>query len=107
VSKERARTRAARVAVAEKEKAKRARRVSRRLRRQAFLRGLIPRRRRRTGRLFVRRSRAQRIGLVVVPLLVVGAVLLLVDDPALRLVLLALFVLALPALVVVVLGRRS
>jgi DNA-binding TFAR19-related protein (PDSD5 family) len=107
VSKERARTRAARAAAAEKEKAKRARKVARRLRRQALLRSLKPRRRRRTGRLFVRRSRAQRIGLVVVPLLVVGAVWVLVDDPALRLLLLALFVIALPALVVVVLGRRS
>jgi hypothetical protein len=107
VSKERARTRAARTAAAEKEKAKRARSVARRLRRQALLRSLRPRRRRRTGRLLVRRSRTQRIGIVVVPLLVVGAVFLLVDDPALRLVLIALFVLALPALVVVALGRRS
>jgi hypothetical protein len=107
VSKERARLRAQRTAVAEREKAARARRVSRRLRRQQLLRALKPRRRRRTGRLLVRRSRGQRIGIVVLPILAVAAVWFLVDDPALRLVLLAMLVLVLPAVVVVVLGRRS
>jgi Flp pilus assembly protein TadB len=107
VSKERARLRAERTAVAEREKAKRARRVSRRLRRQALLRSLKPRPRRRPGRLQVRRSRGQRVGIVVLPVLVIAAVWFLVPEPALRLVLIALLILVLPAVVVVTLGRRS
>ena len=106
MSKERARLRAERTALAEREKAKRARRVSWRQRRQAIVRNLRPRRRR-TGRLLVRRSRGQRAGIVVLPVLAIAAVWFLVPEPALRLVLIALIVLVLPALVVVVLGRRS
>jgi hypothetical protein len=57
------------------------------------------------GRLH-RRSRAQRIGIVVVPLLAALVVWLLVPDPALRIVLTAMIVIAVPALVVLVLGKR-
>jgi hypothetical protein len=105
VSKERARRRAERLAVLEKEKAARARRVARRQRRRALLRSLTPRRRS-SGRLY-RRSRSQRIGIAVVPLIAAAATWLLVPDLALRIVLIAMIVLILPALVVVVLGRRS
>ncbi|HET9518422.1 MAG TPA: hypothetical protein VFO77_11905 [Actinoplanes sp.] len=106
MSKERARRREQRAAILEREKAVRARRVARRLRRRQLLQSLTPRRRR-TGRLQARRSRGQRIGIVVVPAVLLGALWYLVDDPALRLLLVALLVLVLPALVVVVLGRRS
>jgi Flp pilus assembly protein TadB len=105
VSKERARRRAERVAVLEKTKAARARRVARRQRRRALVRSLTPQRRS-SGRLY-RRSRAQRIGIIVVPVIVAVVTWLLVPDLALRIVLTAMIVLVLPALVVVVLGRRS
>jgi Flp pilus assembly protein TadB len=105
VSKERARRRVERLAVLEKEKAARARRVARRQRRRALVRSLAPRRRS-PGRLY-RRSRGQRAGIAVVPLVAAVAVWVLVPELALRLVLIAMIVLVLPALVVVVLGRRS
>jgi Flp pilus assembly protein TadB len=105
MSKERARRRVERLAVLEKQKAARARKVARRLRRQAFRRSLVPKRRG-SGRLY-RRSRAERAGIAVVPVVAAVAVWLLVPDLALRIVLTAMIVLVLPALVVVVLGRRS
>jgi hypothetical protein len=105
VSKERARRRAERLAVLEKEKAVRARKVARRGRRQALVRRLRPRFGR-DGRLY-HRSRRQRIGIVVVTLLAVAAVWMLIPDLALRIILTAMLVLAVPALVVVVLGRRA
>ena len=104
MSKERAKRRAERLAVLEKEKAARARKVARRQSRRALVRKLTPQRRS-SGRLH-RRSRAQRVGIVVIPLLAAGLVWFLVPDVALRLVLIAMIVLVLPALVVVVLGRR-
>ncbi|GIF11948.1 hypothetical protein [Actinoplanes teichomyceticus] len=106
MSKERARRRAERLAVLEREKAARARKVARRQRRRALLKKLTLPTIGSPGRLY-RRSRAQRIGIVVVPLLAVAAVWVFVPDPALRVLLTALLVLAAPALVVVVLGRRS
>jgi Flp pilus assembly protein TadB len=107
VSKERARRRAARQAQAEAERARRARSVARRQRRRTLLRRLTPRLPdRRTGRLFVRRSRAERAGVVVLSLLAVAAIWALVDNVALRLVLIVLLILALPAAVVIALGRR-
>jgi Flp pilus assembly protein TadB len=105
VSKERARRRAERLAVLEKEKAARARQVARRQQRRALVRRLTPQIGS-TGRLH-RRSRGQRIGIVVVPVLAAVAVWLLVPDLALRVVLTAMIVIAVPALVVLVLGRRS
>jgi Flp pilus assembly protein TadB len=105
VSKERARRRAERLAVLEREKAVRARKVARRQRRRAVVRRLTPGRLPSSGRLH-RRSRAQRIGIVVVPLVAVIAVWVLVPDLALRFVLTAMIVIAVPALVVLVLGKR-
>ena len=106
MSKERARRRAERLAVLEREKAVRARRVARRQRRRAMVRKLVPARRSRTGRLHVY-TRAEKTGIAVVPLVAAAAVWILVPDVALRIVLIAMIVLVLPALVVVVLGRRS
>jgi hypothetical protein len=104
VSKERARRRAERLAVLEREKAVRARRVARRQQRRALLRKLTPSRGR-TGTLHVF-TRAEKAGIVVVPVVAAAAVWLLIPDIALRLVLLVLIILVLPALVAVVLGRR-
>jgi Flp pilus assembly protein TadB len=105
VSKERARRRAERLAVLEKEKAARARKVARRTTRRRLVRRLTPQRRG-SGQLH-RRSRGQRAGIVLIPLIAAVAIWILVPDLALRLVLIAMIVLAVPALVVVVLGRRS
>jgi Flp pilus assembly protein TadB len=105
VSKERARRREERLAVLEKEKAKRARKVARRDRRRVLFKRIRPNVRR-SGRLY-RRSRRQRIGIVVVPALGIAAIWLLVPELALRVVLTILIVLALPVLVVVILGRRA
>ncbi len=92
--------------MAEREKAARARRVARRQNRRALLRRLTPRRRKRTGRLHVY-TRAEKTGIAVVPLAAAAAVWILVPDVALRIVLTAMIALVLPALVVVVLGRRT
>lgn len=105
MSKERARRRAERLAVLEKEKASRARRVARRNRLREIKRSLTPDFGR-TGRLH-HRSRRQRVGIVVGALLAISAVWTFIPEPALRIILTALLVLAVPALVVVVLGRRS
>ena len=53
------------------------------------------------------RSRGERLGIVVLPLVAVGAVWWLVPELGLRIVLIAMLILVLPAVVVVVLGRRS
>ena len=105
MSKERAQRRAERLVVLEKEKAARARRSARRQRRRALVNALKPKRRPSSGTLY-RRSRTQRTGIAIVPLVAALAVWFLVPDLALRLVLIAMIVLVLPALVVVVLGRR-
>jgi hypothetical protein len=108
VSKERARRRAVRLAEAERDRAARARAVSRRQRRRVLLRRLTPRLPdRRTGRIFVRRSRGERAGVVVLSLTALAVIWLLVDDLALRLGLIALLLLVLPAVVVIALGRRT
>ncbi|SDZ08100.1 hypothetical protein SAMN05444365_105223 [Micromonospora pattaloongensis] len=108
MSKERARRRAAREAEAERQRAKRARLVARRERRRALVGRLTPRLpRRRTGRLFPRRSAGERAGITVLTLALLAVVWLLVDDPALRLLLIVLGLLGLPALVVIALGRRT
>jgi hypothetical protein len=105
MSKERARRRVERLAVLEKEKAARARKVSRRATRRRLVRRLTPQRR--SSGLLYRRSRRQRLGIVLIPLVAAAAVWILVPDLALRLVLILLIVLAVPAMVVVILGRRS
>jgi Flp pilus assembly protein TadB len=105
VSKERARRRAERLAVLEKEKAARARKVARRSTRRRLVRRLTPRKR--SSGVLYRRSRSQRAGIALIPLIAIVAIWILIPDLALRLVLIAMIVLAVPALVVVVLGRRS
>jgi Flp pilus assembly protein TadB len=105
VSKERARRRAERLAELERQQAARARKVARRQRRRELVRRVAPRAGR-PGRLH-RRSRRERIGIALVPVLAAVAVWLLVPDPGLRIVLTAMIVIAVPALVVLVLGRRS
>jgi hypothetical protein len=108
VSKERARRRAERLVVAEAARAKRARAVARRQRRRALLRRVTPRLPdRRTGRLFARRNRGERATIAVLALAAAAAVWLLVDALALRLALIALLLIALPAFVVIALGRRT
>ncbi|MFI5933439.1 hypothetical protein [Actinoplanes sp. NPDC051494] len=104
MSKERARRRAERTAVLEREKAARARKVARRNGRRALVRKLTPQRRG-SGRLY-RRSRSQRAGIIAIPVAAAALIWFLVPDIALRIVLIALIVLVLPAVVVVVLGRR-
>ncbi len=106
MSKERARRRAERLVVEERQKAVQARKVARRQRRRALLKRLSPPRLGSDGRLY-HRSRRQRIGIVIVPLVAIGAVWLFIPETALRILLTVLLVLAAPALVVVVLGRRS
>jgi len=105
MSKERARRRAERLAVLEKQKTARARKVARRQRRRELARRLTPRQGS-PGRLY-RRSRGQRIGIVALPVVAAAAVWLFVPDPGLRIVLTAMLVIAVPALVVLVLGKRS
>ena len=108
MAKERAKRRAEREAAAAVVKAQRARQVARRARRRALVRRLTPTvRRGRTGRILPRRSRGQRAGIVGMTLLTIGAIFYLVPDPTLRLVLIAVLVLALPVFVVVALGRRT
>jgi hypothetical protein len=106
MSKERARRRAERLAVLDREKAVRARKVSRRQRRRALVKKLAIPRLGSDGRLY-HRSRRQRMGIVLVPLVAIAAVWLFIPETSLRILLTVLLVLAAPALVVVVLGRRK
>ena len=106
MSRERAKRRAERLVVLEKQKAVRARRSARRQRRRALVRSLKPGRRPSSGRIY-RRSRAQRTGIVVVPLVAALIVWFLVPELGLRLLLIAIIVLVVPPLVVVLLGRRT
>jgi hypothetical protein len=108
VSKDRARRRAERLAEVERARLLRAKSVARRQRRRALVRRLTPRLpHRRTGRLFARRSRGERAGMVVLSLTVLALIWVLVDNLALRLALIALTLLALPAFVVIALDRRT
>ena len=88
----------------EKETAALARVAARRQHRRALVQKMKPQRRR-SGRLPIF-TRAQRTGIVVLPLIAATAVWWLIPDVALRILLIAMIVLALPALVVVLLGRR-
>jgi Flp pilus assembly protein TadB len=108
MSKERARRRVARLAVEERDRAARAAAVARKQRRRALARRLTPRLPdRRTGRLFARRSRGERAGIAVLTVSALLVVWLVVEPPALRAVLIVLILLALPALVVIGLDRRT
>ncbi|WP_410810933.1 hypothetical protein [Micromonospora sp. 067-2] len=107
MSRERARRRAEREAELARGRAARQRRVSRRQRRRALVRRLTPRIRwGRSGRL-ARHTRGERAAIV----LLTGAALILlwtfVDDLALRVALIVLLLLALPAIVVIALDRRT
>ncbi|MFI9640083.1 hypothetical protein ACIG87_08445 [Micromonospora sp. NPDC051925] len=106
MSKERARRRAVREAAAARDRVVRQRKLARRQRRRALVRRVTPQwRRGRTGRL-ARRSRGERAAIVGLT----GAALLLiwvfVDDLALRMALVVLLLLVLPAIVVIALDRR-
>lgn len=107
MSKERARRRAARLAEAERQRAARARREARRQRRRVLLRRLRPRPAGRTGRLLARRSRGERATVAALSLGAGLIIWLVVDNLALRLALLALLILVLPAVVVIALDRRT
>ncbi|MEN3308515.1 MAG: hypothetical protein V7603_4717 [Micromonosporaceae bacterium] len=107
MSRERAALRAARLAQAEKERAGRARAAARRVKRQRLARALKPRLPdRRTGRLYPRRTRTQRITIVIVAGLALGAIWWRFDGLATRIALSALVLLALPAMIVLTLDRR-
>ncbi|WP_319458670.1 hypothetical protein [Micromonospora sp. RTP1Z1] len=107
MSKERARRRVARQAELEAERAVRRRRVARRERRRAVVRRLTPTvRRGRTGRL-ARHSRGERAAIVLLTGAALGGIWNFVDDLALRLALVVLLLLALPAIVVLALDRRT
>ena len=107
MSRERARRRAERLAVAQAERAARARAVARRARRRDLRRRLVPKLPdRRTGRVGGR-SRGERAAIAVLTLCALTVVWFLVDAMALRLAVIALILVALPALVVLALGRRT
>jgi hypothetical protein len=107
VSRQRAVQRAARLAQAEKEKAARARTAARRARRRRLARALTPRRPdRRTGRLFPRRTRTQRITIGLFATAALAGIWWWFDGLATRIALTALVVVALPALIVLTLDRR-
>ena len=109
MSKERARRRAERRALAARDRAARAATLARRARRRALARRLRPvlPPRGRTGRLFARRSYAQRVTIVLVVAAALAWVWMSVEDTATRIALTALLVVALPALVVLAFGRRT
>jgi cobalamin synthase len=107
MSKERARQRAVRQAAAEASRAARQRAVRRRERRRALLRRLRPRLPdRRTGRLFARRTRAQRAGVAVVALTALAVVWFGLDPLPTKVALTALILVATPAITVLVFDRR-
>ncbi|GAA4576725.1 hypothetical protein GCM10023176_48820 [Micromonospora coerulea] len=107
MSKERARRREARQSVLEAERVARRRRVARRERRRAVVRRLTPKvRRGRTGRL-ARHTRGERAAIVLLTGAALAGIWYFVDDLALRLALVVLLLLVLPAIVVIALDRRT
>ncbi|MCI4061766.1 hypothetical protein MRQ36_03925 [Micromonospora sp. R77] len=107
MSKERARRREARQAELERERAVRRRRVARRERRRAVVRRLTPKLRRgRNGRL-ARHTRRERAAIVLFTGAALVGIWSFVDDLALRLALVVLLLLVLPAIVVIALDRRT
>ena len=103
MSKERARRRA----LLEQERAKRAARRERAQRRRAVLRRMVPRvKRGRTGKIFARRTRAQRAAIATGVLVALILVWSLVDSLTTRIALTALVAVATPTLVVLALDRR-
>jgi len=106
MSKERARRRAEREAIALLERARRERKTQRRLRRRAVARRLVPKRPGRTGKLFARRTRAQRATIAIGVILALILVWTLIDSLSTRLGLTAFVLVATPILVVLTLDRR-
>jgi len=107
MSKERARRRAERIAVADADRAKRERARRRAARRRALVRRLRPRRPGGwTGRLYARRSPGQRAAIATTALGVLVLTWLLVDSLTLRVAVTVLVVLTAPALVVLTFDRR-
>jgi len=106
VSKERARRRAEREAVALLERERRHRRTRRRLRRRAVVRRLVPKRPGRTGKLFARRTPAQRATIAIGVIIALILVWTLIDSLLTRLGLTAFVLVATPILVVLTLDRR-
>jgi Flp pilus assembly protein TadB len=108
VSKDRAIRRAARLLDAEQKRATRAAVASRRQKRKDITHKLVPKLPdRRTGRLLPRRTAAQRAAIVMLSLLGLMVVWYLVDDLVMRLIIVLVLILALPALIVIALGRRN
>jgi hypothetical protein len=108
MSKERAGRRVARQAEQEKARGARERSQARRALRRALARRLTPRLPdRRTGRLYARRTRAERIAIGVVAALALGWIWWYFDDLGARIALTALVVVAAPALIVITLDRRT
>jgi hypothetical protein len=105
VSKERARRRAARAAEAERRRREAERRTARVARRRA-LRARIPRRGR-VGRLARRRTRGQLAGIALVLTIVLALSWYLVDAWPVRIAVLILALVALPALVTLTLDRST
>jgi hypothetical protein len=107
VSRERAQRRAVREAELAVVRAKRARLVARRDRRRALARRLRPRLPdRRTGRLFARRTPAQRAAVAAVTVAAVGLIWLKIDSLETRIALTVVVGVALPVFVVLVFDRR-
>ncbi len=108
MSRERAQRRAERLAVQEKVKAARERRQARKARRRALARRLTPRLPdRRTGRLYARRTRAERITVAIAAAVVLAAIWYYIGDLGARIALTALVVVAAPALIVLSFDRRN
>jgi hypothetical protein len=107
MSKQRAVRRAVREAEAAAARAARERAAARRTRRRAIVRRLTPRLpHRRVGKLYPRRSRAERTLIVALLALSVFIVWMTVDDLATRIALTATLLIAAPAIVVLAFGRR-
>jgi hypothetical protein len=107
MSRERAKLRAAREAQAEAARTARQRKAARRARRRALVRAMTPRLPdRRTGRLFPRRTRTQRITIGLFAAIAIAAIWTWFDGLATRIALTALVLVALPAMIVLTLDRR-
>ncbi|MCM0676638.1 hypothetical protein NCC78_18385 [Micromonospora phytophila] len=107
MSRERAHRRAAREAEAARERVVRQRQMARRARRRALVRRMTPTvRRGRTGRL-PRHSRGERAAIVLLTMAAMILIWVFVADLALRIALIALLLLVLPAIVVIALDRRT
>jgi hypothetical protein len=107
MSKERAKRRAAREAHEQAAREARARVAARRAKRRALMQRLTPRLPdRRVGKLYPRRTRAQRVAIALAFVVAVVLIWQLVDDTPTRIALIAAMAVATPAIVVIAFGRR-